>query len=124
MRDGTVVAEFLDPWEAHLARHSLSDAGLDAWLEGPGPERRLLGEGTGRIRLLVPYGAADEARELLAAHEEPASEIRRPMWITAVAAVVLVGLVWAAVPRFLWPWILLAGFVGFLLWRAAGPRRP
>jgi hypothetical protein len=119
-----VVAEFLDPWEAQLARHSLADAGVDAWLEGPGPERRLLGEGTGRIRLLVPFSAADEARELLAAQEEPASAGRRPMWITAVAAVVLVGLVWAAVPRFLWPWILLAGFVGFLLWRAAGSRRP
>jgi hypothetical protein len=41
-----------------------------------------------------------------------------------VAAVVVVGLVWAAVPRFLWPWILLTAFVGFLLWSVASPRRP
>jgi Putative prokaryotic signal transducing protein len=124
MREGTVVAEFLDPWEARLAQHSLADAGLEAWLEGPGPDRRLLGEATGRIRLLVPDETADEAREVLAADEEPASTRRRPMWITVAAAVLVVGLVWGAVPRFLWPWILLAGFVGFLLWRAAGPRRP
>jgi hypothetical protein len=28
------------------------------------------------------------------------------------------------VPRFLWPWLLFGGLVAFLLWRAAGPRRP
>jgi hypothetical protein len=123
VRDGAVVAEFLDPWEAHLARHSLADAGLDAWLEGPGPERRLLGESTGRIRLVVPVSVADEARELLAGVDEPVTGRGRPPWVPVVAAVVAIGLVWAAVPRFLWPWILLAGFVGFLLWRAAAPRR-
>jgi hypothetical protein len=41
-----------------------------------------------------------------------------------VAAVVLIGLIWASVPRFLWPWILLTVFIGFLVWRAVAPRRP
>jgi hypothetical protein len=121
--DGTVVAEFLDPWEAQLARHSLADAGLDAWLEGSGPDHRLLGASTGRIRLMVPAASADEAREVLAGVDEPL-ERGRPLWVPVVAAMVVIGLVWAAVPRFLWPWILLAGFIGFLLWRAAAPRRP
>jgi hypothetical protein len=49
---------------------------------------------------------------------------RRPVWVPVVAALVVVGLVWAAVPRFLWPWILAVAFVGFLVWRAVAPRRP
>jgi hypothetical protein len=124
VREGIVVAEFVDPWEAQLARHSLADAGLEAWLEGPGMERMLPGQGTGRIRLVVDPDAAEEAREVLAGTDEPVPDRRYPPWVPVVAAVVLVGLVWAAVPRFLWPWILLAGLAGFLLWRAAGPRRP
>lgn len=123
-----MVAEFTDPWEAQLARHWLADAGIEAWLEGIGPDRRLTGEGSGRFRLVVPEPAAQEARALLvemaAEREDEELPRRRPPWVPVVAAMVVVGLVWAAVPRFLWPWILLVALVGFLLWRAAGPRRP
>jgi hypothetical protein len=55
---------------------------------------------------------------------DEAPDHRRPVWITVVAAILVIGLVWAAVPRFLWPWVLAAAFVGFLLWRAAAPRSP
>src|ERR687892_66809 len=124
------IAEFVDPWEARLARHFLEDYGIDARLEDAGPDRHLTGEGGRVVRLIVPADDADEAHVLLAEmteedHEpEQPMEVRRPLWIPAVALLVLVGLVWAAVPRFLWPWILLAALVGFLLWRAAGPRTP
>lgn len=127
MNHGAVVAEFLDPWEARLARHYLEDAGIEARLEEAGPDRRLTGEGGRLVRLIVPADTAEEAQDLLAemdaGREEP-PEDRRPLWVPAVALLVVVGLVWAAVPRFLWPWILLIALVGFLLWRAAGPRTP
>lgn len=125
MTRGTLVAEFTDPWEAQLARHSLADAGIEAWLEGA--DRGMPGEGSGRIRLLVPAEAAEEARDILAELAVDGSEDlprRRPSWVSVVAALVVVGLVWAAVPGFLWPWLLLGALVGFLLWRAAGPRTP
>ena len=51
-------------------------------------------------------------------------ELRRPLWIPVVAAIVVLGMIWAAVPTFLWPWIVFTAFVGFLLWRAIAPRRP
>jgi hypothetical protein len=51
-------------------------------------------------------------------------DYRRPLWIPVAAAVVIVGMVAVAVPRFLWPWIVFFSFVGFLLWRAVSPRRP
>ncbi|HEX2026179.1 MAG TPA: hypothetical protein VHH92_07270 [Actinomycetota bacterium] len=124
MRDGTVVAEYLDPEEARLARHALAGAGVEAWLEGPDGEDELAGSSLGRIRLVVPAEAADEALDVLAELDEGAATARRPLWIPVVAAVVAAGLIWAAVPRFLWPWLLFGGFVTFLLWRAVAPRRP
>jgi Putative prokaryotic signal transducing protein len=123
-----VVAEFTDPWEAHLARDWLADAGIEAWLEGTGPDRRLTGEGGGRLRLVVPQDEAEEARGLLVDMAEDGEGAvhrhRRPIWMAVVAAVVLVGLVWAAVPQFLWPWILVVALAGLLLWHAvrSGPR--
>src|ERR671918_2158551 len=104
-----VIAEFVDPWEARLARHFLEDYGIDARLEDAGPDRHLTGEGGRVVRLIVPADDADEAHVLLAEmteedHEpEQPLEVRRPLWIPAVALLVLVGL---------------------LLWRAAGPRTP
>jgi hypothetical protein len=123
-----VVAEFTDPWEARLARDWLADAGIDAWLEGAGPDRRPSGEGGGRLRLVVPEAAAEEARGLLldmpSERDHGPARSGRPVWVAVVAAVVLVGLVWAAVPRFLWPWILVVALGGLLLWQAvrSGPR--
>jgi len=121
---GVVVAEFMSAWDARIARDSLADAGIEAWLSRP--EGGVPGE-SGRTRLLVAAEAAEEARDVLATTEPGVDDElprRRPLWVPTVAALVLVGLVWAAVPGFLWPWILLAALVGFLLWRAAGPRRP
>jgi hypothetical protein len=123
-----VVAEFTDPWEAHLARHWLADAGIEAWLEGAGPDRRLTGEGSGRLRLVVPEDVAEEARGLLldmaGEREDQVLRSRRPVWVAVVAGLVLVGLVWAAIPRFLWPWILVVALAGLLLWHTvrSGPR--
>jgi hypothetical protein len=108
-----VVAEFVHPGEARLARQSLAGAGIEAWLEGAGP-----------VRVVVAPEAAEEARDLIAELDFTESPRRRPMWVSLVAALVVAGLVWAAVPRFLWPWLLFGGLIGFLLWRAAGPRRP
>jgi hypothetical protein len=124
VRDGIVVAEFLDPEEATLARHSLADAGVEAWLEGPDAEDAFPGSSSGPIRLVVPAGAADDALDVLADLEDDSISARRPLWIPVVAALVVAGLIWAAVPRFLWPWLLFGGFVAFLLWRAVAPRRP
>jgi hypothetical protein len=127
MNHDAVVAEFADPWEARLARHYLEDAGIEARLEEAGPDRRLTGEGGRLVRLIVAAPDAEEAEDLLAEMEAGGQEeliARRPWWVPAVALLVVVGLIWAAVPRFLWPWILLIGLVGFLLWRAAGPRTP
>lgn len=127
MNHDAVIAEFADPWEARLARHYLEDAGIEARLEEAGPDRRLTGEGGRLVRLIVAAPDAEEAEDLLTemetGREEPLDS-RRPVWVPAVALLVVVGLIWTAVPRFLWPWILLIALVGFLLWRAAGPRTP
>jgi hypothetical protein len=119
-----VIAEFADRWDAGLARHYLEEAGIEARLEEAGSH--LTGEGS-RLILIVPGPDADEAQDLLAemaTDQQEQLEARRPWWVPAVALLVVVGLIWAAVPRFLWPWILLIALVGFLLWRAAGPRTP
>jgi hypothetical protein len=66
-----------------------------------------------------PYGFSGEED-----HDEELEPYRRPWWVGAVAAIVLVGLVIGAVPSFLWPWIVFFGFIAFLIWRAVAPRRP
>jgi hypothetical protein len=133
MRERVAIYEFLDPWEARLARDALDDAGFEASIEEgpsvvPGDDRR-------RYRLIVPAEDADEAR---AALTEPLAELPeydqderpsrdgRPAWVALVAALVLVSFVlsYAVQYEFLWPWILLIAFAGFLVWRAVGPRRP
>lgn len=128
MREGIAIYEFRDAWEARLARDALDDAGFDVWLEADEPAFE--GDVPRRFRVVVTVEDADEAR---AALTEPLMELpdvdveptpQRSWWVPVVAAMVLVGMVIAAVPRFLWPWILLTAFVGFLVWRAVGPRRP
>jgi hypothetical protein len=133
MREGIAIYEFIDPWEARLARDALDDAGFEAWLEPAEREHAQLEEIQQRYRLCVPAEDADEAR---AALTEPLEELpeaipdherlrdrRRPMWVPAVAAIVLIGMVISVVRPFMWPWILLTALVGFLIWRTVGPRR-
>ncbi len=123
-----IVAEFLDPTEAALARSYLADAGIEARLEGPGTEP--LREGQRWVRLVVPEALADEAESLLSAgipefeEDGEALPARRPMWVALVAGLVALALIITAVPYSLWPWLLVIGLVAFLLWRAVGPRRP
>lgn len=131
MREGIAIHEFHDAMEARLARDALDDAGFEAWLETDEPE--FVGDVPRRFRLVVPREDADEARsalteplmELPEVDEEPTTG-RRPVWVPVVATLVLVSFVitYAVQYDFLWPWILLIAFVGFVVWRAVGPRRP
>ena len=131
MREGVAIYEFHDPWEARLARDALDDAGFDAWLEADEPAFE--GDVPRRYRLVVPSEDADEARsalteplmELPGEDVEPVSR-RRPLWVPVVATLVLISFVitYAVQYDFLWPWILLIALVGFIVWRAVGPRRP
>jgi hypothetical protein len=135
MREGVGIYEFVDPWEARLARDALDDAGFDAWLEPTEREHAQLEEVQQRYLLCVPAEDAEEARTVLTEpmpelpdheYEEPSRHARRPIWIPIVAAVVLLSFVitYAVQYDFLWPWILLAAFVAFVVWRIVSPRRP
>ena len=132
MRETVSIYEFVDEFEARLARDALDDAGFDAWLEET--ISAAVEGGQRRFRLIVPAEDADEARSALT---EPLAELPeydedeepltgRPLWVPLVAALVLVSFVitYAVQYEFLWPWILLVTFVGFILWRTLGPRRP
>jgi Putative prokaryotic signal transducing protein len=132
MRETVSIYEFVDEWDARLARDALNDAGFDAWLEES--SSAAVEGGQRRFRLIVPAEDADEARSVLT---EPLAELpeyeaddaldtRRPLWIPVVAALVLISFVinYAVQYDFLWPWILLVTLVGFILWRTLGPRRP
>jgi hypothetical protein len=131
MREGVAIYEFNDPGEARLARDALDDAGFEAWLEADEPAFE--GDVPRRFRLVVPVEDADDARSaltepLMELPEEDVEQLprRRPTWVPVVAALVLISFVitYAVQYDFLWPWILLIAFVGFLVWRAVGPRRP
>ncbi|HEV3474164.1 MAG TPA: hypothetical protein VG602_02240 [Actinomycetota bacterium] len=124
-----IVAEFLDPTEASLARSYLLDAGIDARIEGPGEDP--LAEGHRWVRLIVPEDFADEASSMLAAgipgedyEDGEVLDRRPPMWVVLVAGLVALALIATAIPYSLWPWLLVVGLVAFLLWRTVGPRRP
>ena len=131
MRETVAIYEFVDEWEARLARDALDDAGFEASLQ---ETESAADGGPRRFRLFVPAEDADEARSVLT---EPLAELpeydaddlgdsRRPLWIPAVAALVLISFVisYGVQYDFLWPWILLVAFVVFILWRTLGPRRP
>jgi hypothetical protein len=134
MREGVAIYEFVDAWEARLARDALDDAGFEAWLEPAEREHAQLEEIQQRYLLVVPAEDADEARtalteplpELPEDDYEPSPPRGRPIWVPVVAALVLISFVinYAVQYDFLWPWILLIGFVGFVLWRILSPRSP
>ncbi|MGH2662633.1 MAG: DUF2007 domain-containing protein [Actinomycetota bacterium] len=118
------VARFSDLWEAELARHVLADAGIESWVESSSLDFRVSGERHRPVRLVVAGDQLDEARDILTGDQEdvdPPASRRRPVWVIAVAFVLAVGLIAGAVPRVLWPWLLLAGLVGLLLWATARP---
>ncbi len=71
-----------------------------------------------------PNGHDLDDEQGLDADDDDLEPGRRPLWVPVVAAIVAVGMIAVAIPRFLWPWIVFFGFVGFLLWRALWPRRP
>ncbi len=132
MIDRVAIAAFQSREEARMMRDALEDAGFQAWLEGPASG--IPGEHPQDwFRVEVPVEDAEEARFVLSeplaelpGGDEPHRTAARPLWIPVVAALVLVSfvLVYAVQYDFLWPWILLTGLVGFLVWRAVGPRRP
>lgn len=117
------VARFSDLWEAELARHLLADAGIESWVESSALDFRVSGERARTVRLVVAGDQLDEARDILTEdHEDPEPPSRRrPAWVIAVAGLLAGGLIVGAVPRFLWPWLLLGGLAGFLLWATARP---
>ena len=69
-------------------------------------------------------GELEDEQEAYEYEDGELEPYRRPWWMAVVAAIVLIGLVIAAVPSFLWPWIILVAFIAFLLWRAVSPRSP
>lgn len=59
--------------------------------------------------------------------DEPLEDPRargRKIRVTVVAAIVALSMFVAAAPAVLWPPVLLSILAAFLIWRAAGPRRP
>ncbi len=66
-----------------------------------------------------PFADVDEDEPL----EDPRARSRK-IWVSVVAAIVAVSMFVAAAPAVLWPPVLLSILAAFLIWRAAGPRRP
>lgn len=115
----SVVATYPEAWEAELARHSLEDAGIPAWIEGTDDPAR------GGVRLVVPEEWAEDALLALAGElpedGEELSSTRRPLWVAVVAVIVFVGMAIAAIPRVLWIPLLLISVIGLILWQLVRP---
>lgn len=62
--------------------------------------------------------------EVAPGDELPERRSGRPMWVVAAAGLAAVAMIITSVPLVLWGPILLVVFLGFILWRAVGPRRP
>jgi hypothetical protein len=127
VREGVAIATYLRPWEAELARQSLDQAGIPAWVHGPGVDDPYR---TGPVRLMVPAEWAEDAH-LVLADTVPADDDddlerahRRPVWVVVVAAIVAVGLLIPAVPAFLWVPILALALFGLVLWQLVRPAPP
>ncbi|MGH2724713.1 MAG: hypothetical protein ACRDI0_10725 [Actinomycetota bacterium] len=128
MTENVVVATFLRPWDAEVARQSLEQAGIPAWVEGSGLDDPYRG---GPVSLMVPVEWAEDAHLALAEPVEDDEEEtlrparrRRPLWVAVVATLVVAGLAIPSVPRFLWVPILLVTFIGLLLWQLVRPAPP
>jgi hypothetical protein len=124
-RDPAVVATFADTWQAEFPQAHLTEAGIPAWIESAGPDERFLLSGgrPGPIRLVVPADRVEDARSVLlsaAAWREEDDEYlprRRPRWIVAACAVLLVALLVASIPPELrWPLVFVT-IALYALWR-------
>jgi hypothetical protein len=126
MREGVAIATYLRPWEAEMARQSLDQAGIPAWVQGAGVDDPYR---TGPVRLMVPTEWAEDAH-LVLADTVPADDDdlerarRRPVWVVVVAALVAAGLLIPAVPAFLWVPILALSLFGLVLWQLVRPAPP
>jgi hypothetical protein len=128
-REPAVVATFGAAWEAESPRQYLTNAGIPAWVDGPGmddPYRLSAREGA--TRLLVPPDRIEEARALLAGltwaqPEDPFDSSRsHPRWVRVVAAIALAALVLALVPFELRALVLPGAVGGYVVWRFLHPR--
>jgi hypothetical protein len=128
-REPAVVATFGAAWEAESPRQYLANAGIPAWVDGPGlddPYRSSVREGA--ARLLVPPDRIEEARALLAdvpwaQAEDPFDSTRsHPRWIRVAAAVALAALVLSLVPFEISALVLPGAVGGYVVWRFLHPR--
>ncbi|HEX2030319.1 MAG TPA: hypothetical protein VHL78_02805 [Actinomycetota bacterium] len=129
-RERVVVGIFPSAWEAEMARRYLDEAGISAWLDELVPDHPgHLGEGR-PVRLYVSREDEDDALAILEDTDPAddddleaarAAQRRRPLWIAAVALLVLVGMVIAAVPQVLWVPLLAVAFFGVILWQLVRP---
>jgi len=69
------VAQFTDYAEADLARQWLEEQGLNVFVMGQNVGVVWGGLPADKIELQTPEGQAEEAREILAAHEPPRREV-------------------------------------------------
>lgn len=130
------AAAFDNTLHARLAAGFLADSDIPAVIDSSeidDPFRNARGHA--RVRLLVPLGRVDEARDLLVDAMGPDDRVplealepldprvhRRPLWVSAVALLLVVAIGFAAVPpSFRVPGLFLFA-VAHLAWRRR--RRP
>lgn len=133
-RERAVVGIFPSAWEADIARRYLEDAGIPAWLDDDAAGEQVTQlEAPAAVVLYVSPDDEDDARAILQ-HVDPledddlaaarASFGRRPLWVAAVALLVVVGMVITAVPQVLWVPLLALAILGLVLWQLVRPAPP